>query len=421
MEGAATAIADSLPNGCGPLLQSSRENTSTLRQDVFEFIRAHGQAARSEITNALNVSAASTTTVTADLIAAGFLKEVDGQPRESGRGRPRIALKVTPDAAYVIGIKLAFGRHTAVLTDFTGVVLANASLPSSDTRRSVEHLCRETRELVAELLKDCNLSLSDVQKVGIGLPGTIDHNAAALNWSPLLLGRNENLIAEVSEALGVGVVLDNDANMLTLAELWFGEGRRMSNFAVVTIESGVGMGLAVGNKLYRGAHGMGLELGHTKVALDGSLCKCGKRGCLEAYLADFALVRQAATVLDLDVITASNAEAVLTLLSQEARAGNPAALEIFRRAARYLALALSNVVQLFDPSTIILSGSRMQYNQLYAQDVLAEMKRFALDDGRKPCDVTFNYWDDLVWARGASALALSAVTDELIGGEAHKA
>ena len=78
-------------------------------------------------------------------------------------------------------------------------------------------------------------------------------------------------------------------------------------------------------------------------------------------------------------------------------------------------------MQLFDPSLIILSGGNMRYDYLYAQDVLDEMQRQALVDGRKPCRVAFNKWDDLVWARGASALALSAVTDTLIGGEAWAA
>ena len=223
----------------------------------------------------------------------------------------------------------------------------------------------------------------------------------------------------LSLRLQTPVVLDNDANMLTLAELWFGAGRELADFAVVTIESGVGMGLVLGNKLYRGAHGKGLELGHTKVEMDGALCQCGRRGCLEAYLADFALIREATTALDHRFDTSESPEHVLETLFAEAKAGNHAALGIFRRAGRYLALGLSNVIQLFDPALICLSGGQMRYECLYADDVLQEMHRLALDDGRKPCKATFNMWDDLVWARGASAQALASTTDMLIGGEAR--
>jgi len=99
------------------------------------------------------------------------------------------------------------------------------------------------------------------------------------------------------------------------------------------------------------------------------------------------------------------------------KSGHRAAETIFRRAGRYLSLGLSNVVQLFDPELIILSGERMQYDYLYAETVLSEMKAMTLNEGRKPCKVAIHAWGDLVWARGAAALALSYVTDALIGGE----
>ncbi|MDZ7824614.1 MAG: ROK family protein [Ahrensia sp.] len=92
--------------------------------------------------------------------------------------------------------------------------------------------------------------------------------------------------------LGAPTYIDNDANLVTLAEQWFGKGRDVSDFAVVTIEGGIGMGVVLNHKIYRGAHGFGMEFGHTKMQLDGALCRCGQRGCLEAYVADYALVRE---------------------------------------------------------------------------------------------------------------------------------
>jgi predicted NBD/HSP70 family sugar kinase len=88
---------------------------------------------------------------------------------------------------------------------------------------------------------------------------------------------------------------------------------------------------------------------------------------------------------------------------------------IFRRAGRYLSLALANIVQLFDPAKILLSGERMRFDYLYAEDVLADMQRMTLANGRPPTPVETHTWGDLVWARGAAALALSAVTNELLG------
>jgi predicted NBD/HSP70 family sugar kinase len=184
---------------------------------------------------------------------------------------------------------------------------------------------------------------------------------------------------------------------------------------VVTIEEGVGMGVVLGNQLFRGSRGIGLELGHTKVQLDGALCRCGQRGCLEAYIADYALAREAATALGRSARNQHSAQVMLSTLFSEAKAGNESARTIFRRAARYLSLGLANVVQLFDPELIILSGERMQYDYLYADDMMTEMCALTLADGRAPCPVEIHLWGDMVWARGASALALSAVTDSVLG------
>ncbi len=400
--------------GCGPLLQALSTSSMPLRQQVFEYVRSHGHAARADITEALSISPGTATTLTAELIASGHLREIESANRESGRGRPRVALEVVPEAAYVIGIKLAFNRHTAVLADFAGNVIADVSIASSDQRRSVAQVVQETSDLIEALLKTSGKSWHEIKAIGIGLPGLVEHETGTVVWSPLLQSGAEELSQALTAHFSVPLLLDNDANMLTLAELWFGEGRSISDFAVVTVESGVGMGLVLRNQLYRGAHGMGLELGHTKVQLDGALCKCGQRGCLEAYLADYALIREAATALGSAYDPAQGPEDILASLYEQAKSGHQAAETIFRRASRYLSLALSNVVQLFDPELIILSGERMQYDYLYADEVMTAMDAMILNEGRKSCQVKVNAWDGLVWARGATALALSSITASLI-------
>ena len=405
-------------SGCGPLLEGGRKSGHSLRQQVFEYVRSHGQAARSDITRALDISAGSATTITADLIAAGFLHEVEGPAREQGRGRPPVALEVVAEASYVIGIKLAFEAHTAVLSDFKGSVVAEAELPSPSERRSTERMMDEVEQLVHKLMERTEIDLADVRTIGVGLPGIVEHSTGQVVWSSLLEDRDQDIGRLLEARFDVPFALDNDANMLTLAELWFGVGRSMSDFAVVTIESGVGMGLVLGNELYRGAHGMGLELGHTKVQLDGALCRCGQRGCLEAYLADYALTREAGTALGQTFDASRGPEDMLSQLFEQAKSGQQAAQTIFRRAGRYLSVGLSNVIQLFDPALIILSGGQMKYDYLYAKDVIDEMAKLTLNEGRKPCKVEIQAWGDLVWARGASALALASLTDALVGGEA---
>lgn len=399
--------------GCGPQLQSSGNIRGTLKQRIFEFVRASGHAARTDVCRALDISPGSATTLTADMIETGYLREVAGASREAGRGRPPVALEVVPEASYVIGIKLSDEYNTAVLADFAGNVVADCALPTHPTRRELPELLNEIGALMDDLLRKSGKSQDDVKAVGIGVSGIADHKTGVVLWSPLLQLRDVALGPAFTERFGLPVYLDNDANMLTLAELWFGTGRQMENFVVITIEHGVGMGLVVDNRLYRGAQGIGMELGHTKVQLDGALCRCGQRGCLEAYLADYALAREAATALGRSIDTEQSPQEMLGHLFEQAKAGNQAAKTIFNRAGRYLSVGLSNVIQLFDPPLIILSGERMQYDYLYGQEVIAEMQALTLSEGRKPCQVETHAWGDLIWARGASALALSSVTDKI--------
>jgi predicted NBD/HSP70 family sugar kinase len=400
--------------GCGPLLIAAPDASTGLKQRVFDYVRANGRAARADVTRALDISAGSVTSLTAELIGANLLREVEGVQREQTRGRPPVALEVVPQAAHVIGIKLSYKRHTAVLTNFAGTVVADAALATSDKARSLPQLLDEIAMLIERVLRKGDLPQDQLCAVGIGMPGIIDHLTGTVPWSSLLQNRDEDLRAAFATRFSVPLYLDNDANVLTLAELWFGAGRAMTDFAVVTIENGVGMGMVLNNRLYRGAHGMGLELGHTKVQLDGALCRCGQRGCLEAYLADYALTREAAIALDQAFDSTESRQELLDLLFQQAKAGHTSAQTIFRRAGRYLSVGLANVVQLFDPALIILSGERMQYDYLYADEVLSDVQELTLSGGRKSCKVAIHAWGDLVWARGASALALSELTQTIL-------
>jgi predicted NBD/HSP70 family sugar kinase len=400
--------------GCGPLVQPGAAKAASLRQQFFQHVRANGRAARADVARALKISAGSATLVTSDLIAAGLLREVSEQARETGRGRPSVALEVVPSAAYVIGIKLSSRRHSAVLTDFVGNVIAGVTLPSGNQRRSPTELLNEIFSLIDMLVPKSDISIDDIDAVGIGVPGIVDMESGVMRWCSLLHDDDVDLAPAFAERFDMPLFIDNDTNMLTLAELWFGEGRDKTDFAVVTIENGVGMGLVVNNTLYRGSHGVGLELGHTKVQMDGALCRCGQRGCLEAYLGDYALTREVGVALDLGDARTRTPEDLLDLLFEEAKAGNAAAATIFRRAGRYLAVGLSNVVQLFDPPLIIVSGERTRYDYLFADEVLAEMKTMTLSDVRQPCAIAIRPWDDMVWAHGATVPAISALSDRLV-------
>ena len=401
-------------SGCGPLIAPWSEQMRPLRQQVFERIRAQGLVPRVQLAKDLGVSPASVTTMTQELIEAGLIEET-ATPAAAGRGRPAVALGVRAAAHIVAGLKLSDREHTAVVVDFAGNMLADDAVAREPGPATLEELLTSVEELLDKVCAKVGIVRAQLSGVGIGVPGFVDHSEGLVHWSSTLVEREVPLARAASARIGCPVAIDNDANLVALAELWFGAGRQLADFAVVTIEHGVGMGFVMNHRLYRGAQSLGMELGHTKVMLDGALCRCGQRGCLEAYVADYALAREAVTALNLNHRQSPSMNVLLESLYQHAKAGTATARSIFRRAGRYLAMGLANVVNLFDPALIILSGERMKYDYLYAAETLAEMQDLVINSGRPRPPLEIHAWGDLLWAHGAAALALGEVSDRSLG------
>lgn len=412
---------DAPRRGVGPLIPPLSEAQRPLRQQVFDRVRAAGLIPRVALAKELSVSPASVTTITQELIEAGLIEEV-AAPRdnEAGRGRPAVALGVRAQAHFVAGMKLSDREHTCVIVDFAGHLLADGVIPRQPGPMALEDLLDAVEHLLDQVCAKAGMARADLAAIGIGVPGFVDVAEGMALWSSVLTTRQVPLAAAAAARLGLPVIIDNDANLVALAELWFGAGRGLSDFAVVTIEHGVGMGFVMNHRIYRGAQRVGMELGHTKVQLDGALCRCGQRGCLEAYVADYALAREATTALNWGHRDGAPITVLLESLYDHAKAGNATARSIFRRAGRYLAVGLANVVNLFDPALIILSGERMRYDYLYAAETLDEMDALAIETGRPRPPIEIHAWGDLLWAHGAAALALSDVTERLLSGQARE-
>lgn len=401
--------------GAGPLIPPLTDGARPLRLQVFERIRAAGEIPRAQLARDLGVSPASVTTITQELIETGFVAET-ATPRETeGRGRPAVSLRVRKEAHLVAGVKLSDREYTAVIIDFAGNRIAEDAIPHRLGAMDLPEVLCSLERLIAQICAKAGIDKTALSAVGIGVPGFVDMEQGLVFWSAVLSERRVALAEAASAALALPVLIDNDANLVALAELWFGAGRKVADFAVVSIEHGVGMGMVKNHRLYRGAQRLGMELGHTKVQLDGALCRCGQRGCLEAYVADYALAREATTALNWSYRENQTLSMLLESLYDHAKAGDAIAHSIFRRAGRFLAVGLSNVVNLFDPALIILSGERMRYDYLYAPETLDEMRNLVVNSGRPLPPIKVHAWGDQLWAQGAAALALSEVTQTALG------
>ncbi|WP_299413008.1 ROK family protein [uncultured Sulfitobacter sp.] len=381
------------------------------RSALLDAIRRAKRIARIDLAQLTDISPATVTTVTADMIRQGLIEEVipEELTSQSRRGRPRVNLKLRADAFLVAGLKVAETTISVVLVNFVGEVVAQHTYHRTETRPAPEILITQIQQAIDATLADVDYVFEDLSAVGLGIAGIVDAKRGFVHWSPFLNTRNLELARMLKEAVNLPIFLDNDANLVAMAEQYLGNAQNTGNFIVVTIESGVGMGIVIDNKVYRGTRGCGAEFGHTKVQLDGALCRCGQRGCLEAYVADYALLREAS--FDTSLFKEGGAERSIQDLLTAARKGDPTAKSIIDRSSRIFAMGLSNLINLFDPELIILSGERMSFDHLYAEEVIEVIRSSIVQVDAPPPDIIVHKWGDFMWERGAAAFALVGVAE----------
>jgi predicted NBD/HSP70 family sugar kinase len=214
--------------------------------------------------------------------------------------------------------------------------------------------------------------------------------------------------------LNVPIYIENDVNTLTLTERWFGPGQGVDNFLTVTVGRGVGLGIVVNGQFYRGQNGGAGELGHTTIDPKGPLCACGKHGCLEAYVGDPGLVRAANEEYERGHLSVK-VETIEELL-QLAQSGDTSAIKIFKKAGSILGIAIANLINLFNPKKIIISGEGTREGDYLFISMKESIQQNTMPGLFDPKIVEIIPWGDDVWARGAAGLVLR----ELFESPIHK-
>lgn len=373
------------------------------RLRVLNCIRDAGEASRTDIAAALKLSPATVTFVTSGLMAGNLIEEVTGQdtPDNGRRGRPRVSLRLTKDRYHVAGIKIARETMSVLILDFDGTEIASETLPLPAASMEAEELVLAVKDGVTQACEGLPGGVDALSGISIGMAGQIDAAAAHVHWSSSLNHRNTDLAPLLSKHLPCAAFVENDANLVAKAEQLFGEARGLSNFLVVTIEHGIGLGIVLDGKLYRGERGCGAEFGHTKVALGGAPCQCGQHGCLEAYVGSYAVLRTAMP----DTPTATIAD-----VTEAAANGHEAAQEALHQAGQMFGLGLANLINLFDPECIILAGTQYAFDHLHSPAVWERIKECVVNADAPLPEIRVHNWRDLMWARGAAALGIEQVS-----------
>jgi predicted NBD/HSP70 family sugar kinase len=327
---------------------------SLLRHLYFE-----GPLSRQELGRDTGLSAGSISNVMGELIADGMVEEAGAV--ESDGGRPRILLQVAAGYGYVVGVDVGETRVRVELFDLGLTELASADLPLSDSGHDVGLVVRLVLEGIASVVREAGVDDSEVLGVGIGVPGIVEQGDTApgegdgvvvhgqtIGWDAVPLGR----LLRAGTALPLHI--DNGAKTLGQAEMWFGGGRGASNVVIALIGSGVGACVVANGTPYHGASSSAGEWGHTTLRVGGRVCRCGSRGCLEAYVGAEALLERWPSAPG--GISEEDALAALLAAADGRDSPDADAVALLAEAAEYLGAGIADLINLFNPQRIVIGG-----------------------------------------------------------------
>ncbi|MGW6279528.1 ROK family transcriptional regulator [Kribbella sp. NPDC055071] len=343
-----------------------RSNRSVILSGIYR----DGPLSRQELSVRTSLSAASVSNLVGELIAEGVVEEAGSV--ESEGGRPRVLLRVSPTFRYVVGAEVGETRIRVELFDLSMIVLATVDYPIVEPQPSV--VVKHVLEGLSTVIAAAGVRSEAILGLGVAVSGVVEGNAVvdaqSLGWDAVPLGQM------LAEGTDIRIHVDNGANMLGQAEMWFGAGRGATDAVIALVGSGVGSALIAGGTGYRGTRSSAGEWGHMTIAYGGRRCRCGAEGCLEAYVGAEAVLdryRQAGGSL-----AAVDEEAAYVELLESVGTSGLAAT-IVDETIGYLAAGFANLVNLVNPERIVLGGwAGLMLGERYLPELREAVGRHAL-------------------------------------------
>lgn len=343
------------------------------RAAALQFLIREREATRADIARHCGLSTAAAANIVTELLAAGLVEERGS--RASRGGRPIAIIGPRLEGAYAIGADVG-ERGVAVELFDLGLNRVDREFRGGARQEAPEDIHRDLREALAALRERNPERWERVLGIGLGLPGVVETSAngtqtlyaQSLGWEPHVI--------PTDLAGDIPVFAENGAKTQARAELWFGAARGMRHALVALLGRGVGLGVISDGELSHGAFSSAAEWGHTTIRFDGELCRCGDRGCVEAYVgADAILAAWRAAGGEFD----GSGWSALGALLEAAAAGDAAAARVVSDAVAALGAALGSMVNLLNPERIVIGGwVGLRLMEDRADDVLAATRAHSL-------------------------------------------
>lgn len=394
-----------------PRPPAEAERSRPLADDVLRMIWQERRISRAEIARRATLSRSTVSGIVNQLLPTGLVAEI-GEGESAGGRRP-IVLGFQDDACVVLGVEMGANHVAVALTDLRGHVLHWVSR-DHPVRSDPEG----TRALIAELCQECLDTpagrSAPLMGIGVAVACPVDPTDQDRISKVVLPEWNGHLGLDfLAEQLGAPVLVDNDANLGALAEHWWGAGRSIDHLAYIKVATGIGSGHIIGGEIYRGATGVAGEIGHIAVDPQGPTCVCGLRGCLVTLAGGNALAARARELAP-EYPGSTFAAGVCTIAEIEDAAleGDPLALRIVGEAAGHLGTVLAGLLNLMNPSMVVLGGDLARLGDILLEPLRAKVDSRTLVGSVASGSLQTSRLGLQSIAIGASTMVLKAALDD---------
>ena len=377
---------------------------------ILRTIKEHGTLSRTDLQQMTRLSWGTITNTTRELLDRNLIREEGTLQTKAGRKPMRLA--INPTSHGLVGVDLAPSLIRCIALNLAGETLDYRECAAAE--KDSPHVTLEhAAQLVRETLRQPAVSGRVCLGVGVAAQGAVDVHRGVMKVAPRMPGWHNVPIREYLQLrVSVPVLLEHDPNCLALAERWFGEASAADDVLCINLGEGVGMGILHKGEIFRGAQDMAGEFGHTTLDPNGPPCACGDRGCVETYCSVPAVL-EAARHLDGKLPAALRAklpQLSVADLVESARAGEGAIRELFTDMGRHLGLGVANVIDLFNPSMVILCGQLAAAAEFFLPALDEQVARHAWKHARH--QTVISTLGDRALAIGACGTVLQSLFEQ---------
>jgi glucokinase-like ROK family protein len=383
---------------------------------ILDILRRLAPLSRAELAARTGLNRSTVSIIVNSLIEEGFIQETDLQSARVGR--PGMLLVLNPRGGCAVGVEIGVDFISVVLTDFVAQVLWNQRIPSNPADSQIALLERATDLTQQALERGVALGLRPLG-VGLGVPGLVDIHQSNLIFAPNLHWHNVPLRVMWTERFDLPVFVENDGNAAALGEYYFGVARGVEDFIYLSAGVGLGGGIVLGGKLFRGSTGYASEVGHMTVMPDGELCGCGKRGCWETLVSPGAVARfvrrriEAGEHSMIQEMAGNDLNGInFDLVLKGAQNNDPLALSALHENACHMGIGIANLVNVFNPQLVVIGGELSRASKFLLPTIKEVACQNALRESCENLQIAASAHGEEACLMGAIALVLDDILRE---------